>query len=47
MLKLNLTFRAEISQEIGPGTGAIATGSVEEVQDTLPERKSGECNSDM
>lgn len=47
MLKLNLTFRAGITQEIGPGTGGIATGSVQEVRDTLSGRKSRECNSKM
>jgi hypothetical protein len=35
--KLNLTFRAGISQEIGPGTGGIAIGSFQEIQDILPD----------
>jgi hypothetical protein len=35
LLKLNLTFRAKTSQEIGPGTAA---GSDREFRDTLLER---------
>lgn len=41
MLKLNLTFRAETSQEIGPGTAAAGYG--QEFHDTLLERKWSEC----
>jgi hypothetical protein len=36
LLKLNLTFRAETSQEIGPGTGAAGCG--QELHDTTEKK---------
>jgi hypothetical protein len=43
LLKLNLTFRVENSQEIGPGTGLL---DLAKNFMTLLERKWSECRND-